>query len=1053
MAETGGKRLSPYKGLIPYGEEDAEFFFGRDKEKRLICANLFASSLSVLYGPSGVGKSSVLQAGVAPWLKKREDILLAAFNTWQSDPLAEIKAALSKAFLPYDPPEESDPLPQYLLNCSKMLDRRLMIIFDQFEEYFLFRESEDQFTEEFSIAVNRSDLPVSFLISIREDSIAKLDRFEGRIPTLFDCILRIEHLNRSSARDAILKPVDQYNKLLAADEPPYVIESDLVDEVLEQVQPGRVAWSDEGAEPLLPRLNATPPISKKSQIETPFLQLVMMRLWEEETSRGSRVLKLKTLRDLGDADKIVGEYLDTTMESLLPAEQNIVARAFKYLVTTARRKIAYQALEVADLEQLDKNQVTEVLEKLSDRRILNAIPADEQGGERRYEISHDVLSSAIKSWRLRYEMKQKQIEAQKKLEAEQKEAQRRLEAEAQERLNKESHKARVRERWVVVLTLFSVLLLFLVGLSNELRRTAKEAQAEAERQKVKAGNALKIVQALDSNLPYFKAIMRGHKNVVNTVSFSPDGKIVVTASGDSTAGLWNSETGEILREMSGHKGAVNSAVFSPDGTLILTASEDKTARLWNVETGEVVYDLGDQGSAVNYAAFNRDGNRVVTASVDGTARIWDLANRQGPVELKGHTGAIFTAVFNQNGDRVVTASADKTARIWDARTGTLLNELQKHVSAVNSASFSPDGNYVVTASADFTALVWNIAGGQREPSIINHSGPVTSATFSPSGKYIVTTDADRMARVWDVQAKHKLFDLEGHTDAVTGAAFSPNESRVITISADRTARVWELATGRFIAELRGHTDKLTSIAFSHNPAILVTGSSDATARVWDLSKLGSFKVASVTIKADPKEYTGTCPAFLRLLGSVTVAGGKGRIKCRFVRIRGELGKDERGPERELVFDSPGTKEVSAVWKFGGPNHPAVKGSFYLEVTSPQPLKSSEAEFTITCEDFTPDENSSLAAPEQLNAKTQKNAQSNTYEVTLNWLPVAGAEKYTVRWATPQSNKSSRSRFARDIDQTSYTIKNVSANTLTCYVWAVNKKGATGSPSILFVPLR
>jgi WD40 repeat protein len=307
--------------------------------------------------------------------------------------------------------------------------------------------------------------------------------------------------------------------------------------------------------------------------------------------------------------------------------------------------------------------------------------------------------------------------------------------------------------------------------------------------------------------------------------------------------------------------------------------------------------------------------------------------------------------------------------------------------------------------------------------------------------------------VWDVQTKRNRFELVGHTNTVTGAAFSPDEQRVITISADRTARVWELATGHFVAELRGHTDKLTSIEFSKDSAILVTGSSDTTARVWDLSKLGSFQVTSVTLKASPKEYTGLCPASVRLVGSITVAGGGGKVKYRFVRKRPELGKDEPGKEVELAFDSPGTKEVNNSYKFGGPNFPTIQGSFYLEVISPQNSKSSEAGFQISCEDFASDVNTGLAAPGQLTARKESSAQPNVYEVTVNWQAVSGAEKYTVMWLSAQSGVPSSPKFAHNIKTTSYTIKGVSGDLLICNVWAVGRNGKAGLRSNISVQLQ
>lgn len=395
-------RRSPYQGLMPYGEEDAAFFFGREKEARLIIANLFASPLTLLYGASGVGKSSVLRAGVANQLRGREDVLAVVFNAWQTDPLVDLKAAVARAaHRAHGSPVSLDAaatLDEYLAECAEKLGRRLMIILDQFEEYFLYHAQDDTFASEFPRAVMKTDSPVSFLISLREDSLASLDRFEGRIPTLFDNYLRVEHLNSVAARAAIEKPVEHYNSLHGASGDAVRIEPELVSEVLKQVEAGKVVLGDAGR-------GAVRESNAESQIETPYLQLVMLRLWNEETNAGSKVLRLQTLDALGGAKRIVRTHLDAAMGALPTGEQSVAASIFHYLVTPSGTKIAHTARDLAEYAQLPQEKITQVLEDLSggDVRILRSVdPPPDQPSTPRYEIFHDVLASAVLDWRSRY---------------------------------------------------------------------------------------------------------------------------------------------------------------------------------------------------------------------------------------------------------------------------------------------------------------------------------------------------------------------------------------------------------------------------------------------------------------------------------------------------------------------------------------------------------------------------------------------------------------------------------------------------------------------------
>ena len=221
----------PYTGLMPFSERQAPFFFGRDDERKIVTANLLASRLTVLYGPSGVGKSSLLNAGVACHLRRLAQQNLQEFGTpefsvivfgaWRDDPRCGLARVLSQ--------QVSEDIPgrlaEKLDRVSSRLDCDLLIILDQFEEYFLYHTNEDckdGFATEFAEAVNQS-VRTSFLISIREDSLAKLDRFEGAIPGILGNRLRVDHLGLHAAREAIQKPLEEFNRLRARDGPSVTI--------------------------------------------------------------------------------------------------------------------------------------------------------------------------------------------------------------------------------------------------------------------------------------------------------------------------------------------------------------------------------------------------------------------------------------------------------------------------------------------------------------------------------------------------------------------------------------------------------------------------------------------------------------------------------------------------------------------------------------------------------------------------------------------------------------------------------------------------------------
>ena len=476
----------PYKGLMPYTEEDEAFFFGREDEREIITANLMASRLTLLYGPSGVGKSSVLRAGVVHHLHQAAlqnltergtpGFAIVVFSAWRDDPIVgltkRVQSAVTKALNGrlVEPPPQSCSFEKSLATWAEYVGGELLIILDQFEEFFLYHAQEDgegTFAFEFPRAARCNDVRASFLISIREDALANLDLFKGRLSNLFDNYLRIEHLDREAARRAIERPLERYNALLPEDAQRVSIEPGLVDAVLDQVRTGKVSLGETGRG-LAEEVSGRGGIERR--IETPYLQLVMTRLWKEERGDNqdgqmrSPVLRLKTLNDLGGAERITHSHLDGIMAALSPTEQDTAAQVFQYLVTRSRTKIAYPALALAGEAGLEEIEIASVLEKLSrgDARILRQVgPAPGEPAEpqhERYEIFHDVLCPAVLDWRMRFVQEQERLEAARK-------------AEEQQAIKRAETKRRVQRRlqMVAIGTLIVTVILLVFLASTEWR--------------------------------------------------------------------------------------------------------------------------------------------------------------------------------------------------------------------------------------------------------------------------------------------------------------------------------------------------------------------------------------------------------------------------------------------------------------------------------------------------------------------------------------------------------------------------------------------------------
>ena len=382
----------PYVGLRPFTVAEQPFFFGRRSETRVVAANLFAAPLTVFYGPSAVGKSSVLQAGVIPQLRREPKTAVLYFREWQHDDYVDrLKAACNDAIalvrgspLAIDP---ALPLDEWIEGAIEQFRGQLHILLDQFEEYLLYHPegSSAGIDAELAAAINRRDIGARFLIGLREDGLAKLDRFRKRIPNLLGNALRLKRLSIASAREAIEGPLHVYNERLDVDQPRVLIEPPLVAAILEQVRADLVNTAASAGEGRITQAAAA------DEVETAYLQLVMERLWRERVAEhGTLVIHRKTLDSLGGAKAIAKQHFDEHLDRLArvtPHVSDIVFDLFAHLVTPTGSKISQKEHDLVALTETPADEVRWFLRELVDARLLRVTDPPE-----RYEIFHDALA-------------------------------------------------------------------------------------------------------------------------------------------------------------------------------------------------------------------------------------------------------------------------------------------------------------------------------------------------------------------------------------------------------------------------------------------------------------------------------------------------------------------------------------------------------------------------------------------------------------------------------------------------------------------------------------
>lgn len=383
-------RASPYLGLTPYDEGDADLFFGRRAERDLVVANLLTSRLTVMYGPSGVGKSSLLRAGVLPRLRAGVGLptggsprAIVLVDAWQGDPVRAILGAVAAAADDADPVREDVPFDEALARYGRRLGGILLLVLDQFEEYFLYHpDGDDGLRNELPLTLARADIRSRVLICVREDALAKLDALEGSAAALFGNLLRLGPMSDAAAIEAITKPVERGQERMT-------LEAGLPERVLQLLHERE------------PSAGAARGVRAGSSggVEPAYLQLVMRRLWDREVRSGSFLLRIATLESMGTLRDIVSEHLREAMARLTPAERRRMAEAFHYLVTPSGAKIAQRRDDLAQLTGAREDEIAAPLKKLAagDARILR--PVDDSPS---YEIFHDLLAQPLLDWQARF---------------------------------------------------------------------------------------------------------------------------------------------------------------------------------------------------------------------------------------------------------------------------------------------------------------------------------------------------------------------------------------------------------------------------------------------------------------------------------------------------------------------------------------------------------------------------------------------------------------------------------------------------------------------------
>ncbi len=709
-------------------------------------------------GASGSGKSSVVRAGLIPWLEKKYGTKFTNLTfTPDADPFDSFYASLLSNYSQNEAKIAREVKAETLVKVANNLKQPgefWFIFIDQFEE--LFTISDENKRREFIIGLmklSQAKLPnLKILATMRADFLEKLS----------DCPQLVEATQKHRPMIVEMQP----NELRLAIEQPaahhgIIFEAGLADKIIAEVR-GQAGC-------------------------LPLLQYTLNLLWEDEVKTGSindRVLNISTYQDLGGVRGALQQHVNSIYKQFSPSEKQATQRIFLKLVgigENAESAIEWKPVRRRAMLSEFGDGDRDVLLKLVNENLLvsdadlsaNYSKKARKSGKSNstVEITHEILLTCwdklhhwIEKNRQGIALRNRLYEDVKRWENKKPEdelwigskLEQVLELKQDENFNQvlggfNSEANRfidaslgVRDRQLRKARRNTRIGFTLAGLAIVFGGFAFVQQQSAQKQSI-----ISMTQTVESRLladNQFDAIVAAikAKKELKNVWMEKDA-VTLRVLGSLGQAVHHNQYG--YRERLRLRG--DDIIFSPNGKLLATR-DGNIVRLWDVATGKQLQTVKGHEEQVWSVVFSPDGKQLATASFDNTARLWDVATGKQLQILNGHENMVTSVVFSPDGKQLATGSADKTARLWDVATGTLLQTLNGHEEQVWSVVFSPDGKQLATASNDKTARLWDVATGKQLQILNGHEDAVTSVVFSPDGKQLATASADKTARLWRV---------------------------------------------------------------------------------------------------------------------------------------------------------------------------------------------------------------------------------------------------------------------------------------------------------------
>lgn len=769
---------SPFKFLDSYSKEDRNIFFGRDREIEELHSRVFQSKILVVYGVSGTGKSSLINCGLANKFNDSDWLPLSirrGININQSFSDCLVRNALDETSL-------KGKREAVKLIRSVYLDhfKPLFLIFDQFEEVFIFGTREER--EEFIINVRKiieSDLQCRFIFSVREEYLAGFTEFEKVIASFLDNRIRIEKMTRQNALRAIEGPCEVYN---------IAVESGMSDLILEKLNPD------------------------SPDVELTYLQVYLDKIFRLAFSGDSEVSEITSshVEKVGDVKDLLGTFLEEQISQLGdPDAGMVILKAFVSVKGTKHQITEEDVIDYSRTlgKEIDGGKVKDMIQKFIGLRILR--DKDEHG---RYELRHDSLASAI------YEkitlVEKELLEIRQFIENSWNSYERRklwltasdLEyiAPYEDRLflnekltrfvsqsKRIIHKAKRRRQNVAVFAaaiIFSVLSFFTIWAMKE-RKNAISQQVIAEQQKNAALSAMTVADSARREAVTSKDLaLKNERIAVNAQEQSELARKEAFAQREiafqqknlsEKLSVESKEQARIaMEERSRAEHEKQKAIEAEEtATRIGNLSKAQNFALSSMNTvayesiPKLQYILAYQAYKYNIDNGGPAYDPVIYQALNNAWMVMDSSKHS---LFNGSESEIWS-IAGQDEKFFLSADLDGYIRRW-SRDGDVLSMTRLNsVSPLKFIKLDPFSGKLITQHDNREVLIWNLSGKEdtRLSSVLLSSeSSLRSVDFCRSGRFLATGGNDSIVRVWDILSSPVLIKSFEASSFITSVLFS-----------------------------------------------------------------------------------------------------------------------------------------------------------------------------------------------------------------------------------------------------------------------------------------